>query len=108
LRVAVAPGFVIDPVEAWAAAVEEAKEYVRRQAKTLEGTGLTIVAKARWGSPAEEILAYAQQEHIDLIAMATHGRTGLKRVALGSVAEHVLRRASTPVLLVRAPMSVGA
>ena len=108
LRVAVAPGFVIDPVEAWAAAVEEAKDYVSGRAKTLEGRGLKISAKARWGDPAEEMVAYAHQEHIDLIAMATHGRTGLKRVALGSVAEHVLRRTPTPVLLVRAPMPVEA
>ncbi|MBI3328738.1 MAG: universal stress protein [Nitrospinae bacterium] len=108
LRVAVVPAFVIDPVEAWATAVEEAKDYVRGQAKTLEGRGLKILAKARWGDPAQEILEYAHQEHIDLIAMATHGRTGLKRVALGSVAEHVLRRTPTPVHLVRAPMPVEA
>jgi nucleotide-binding universal stress UspA family protein len=51
--------------------------------------------------PGSEILQYARSHDIDLIVMGTHGRTGLARAALGSVAESVVRAASCPVLTVR-------
>ncbi|HVP56834.1 MAG TPA: universal stress protein [bacterium] len=54
------------------------------------------------GYPAEEILRYAEQDEIDLILLASHGKSGIKRWALGSVADKVLRAAGVPVLLVRA------
>jgi nucleotide-binding universal stress UspA family protein len=54
------------------------------------------------GQPAEVILRVAQEESADLIAMGTQARTGLGRLLLGSVAEQVLRRATCPVLTVRA------
>jgi nucleotide-binding universal stress UspA family protein len=50
------------------------------------------------GSPVEEILRLAKEIHCDLIVMGTHGRTGLGRVVLGSVAEQVVRQADCPVL----------
>jgi len=53
------------------------------------------------GHPAEEIVAQARQFRADLIVMATHGRTGLRHVLMGSVAEKVVRRAPCPVLTVR-------
>jgi nucleotide-binding universal stress UspA family protein len=55
------------------------------------------------GDPGQEIVRVARDNHCDLIVMGTHGRTGLGRVLLGSVAEQVLRRASCPVLTVKAP-----
>ena len=55
--------------------------------------------------PANEILRYATSAPIDLIVMATHGRTGLARLALGSVAEAVVRAAPCPVLTVRSSAS---
>jgi nucleotide-binding universal stress UspA family protein len=93
-----------DPIEAQVAAVQEAENYVANLAKTLQEKGIRAEAKVRYGDPAEEILDHAARDHIDLIAMATHGRTGLKRVVLGSVAENVLRSAPVPMLLVRAPI----
>jgi nucleotide-binding universal stress UspA family protein len=54
------------------------------------------------GSPAEQIVDYADAENIDLIFMATHGRSGIKRWALGSVADKVVRATAKPVLLIRA------
>jgi nucleotide-binding universal stress UspA family protein len=54
------------------------------------------------GTPAETIIDYAHREPIDLIVMATHGRSGLQRWVYGSVADKVLRGADVPVLLVRA------
>lgn len=55
----------------------------------------------RIGAPAEEIVRYAQDREIDLIVMGTHGRKGVAHMLLGSVAEHVVRAAPCPVLLVR-------
>jgi nucleotide-binding universal stress UspA family protein len=52
--------------------------------------------------PAEEILNYTEKKNISLIIIATHGRTGIKRWALGSVAEKVVRASTKPILLVRA------
>jgi nucleotide-binding universal stress UspA family protein len=54
-------------------------------------------------SEAEGILAAAADEQADLIVMGTHGRGGLSRLLMGSVAEHVLRKAPCPVLTVKAP-----
>ena len=55
------------------------------------------------GDPAKEITAFADESDVDLIAMTTHGRTGFKRIALGSVAEAVLRHSRTPVLVMPLP-----
>jgi nucleotide-binding universal stress UspA family protein len=55
------------------------------------------------GDAATQILQVAQETGCDLIVLGTHGRTGLGRLLMGSVAEQVLRRASCPVLTVRAP-----
>ncbi len=55
------------------------------------------------GDPAVEILRLAQAIPCDLIVMGTHGRTGLSRLLVGSVAEEVLRRATCPVLTLRSP-----
>ena len=55
------------------------------------------------GGSSEEILRIAQRSNCDLIVMGTHGRTGLKRVLMGSVAEEVLRKAVCPVLAMKAP-----
>jgi universal stress protein A len=55
------------------------------------------------GDPAEMILRVAEEVHADLIVMGTHGRTGLSRLLMGSVAEQVVRRAPCPVLTMKAP-----
>jgi nucleotide-binding universal stress UspA family protein len=102
-RVAVASPVALDPVMAWGSAVEQARNYVADVVERHRDGEVEITAKARWGDPVEEILAYVDEGHIDLIAMTTHGRTGLRRWVVGSVAENVLRGASVPVLLVRAP-----
>ena len=58
-------------------------------------------AQVTAGNPAEEIVAMAESLDVDLIVMSTHGRTGLSRFLLGSVAEKVVRHAPCPVLTVR-------
>jgi nucleotide-binding universal stress UspA family protein len=57
------------------------------------------------GEPAPVILAVAKQIGADLIVIGTHGRTGLRRLLMGSVAEQVVRKASCPVLTVKNPMA---
>ena len=53
------------------------------------------------GRPADEIVRFARDKDVDLIVVGTHGRTGIRRVLMGSVAEHVVREAPCPVLSIR-------
>jgi nucleotide-binding universal stress UspA family protein len=55
------------------------------------------------GDPAEAIVHLAEVEHVDLVVMSTHGRSGLRRLLMGSVAEKVVRRAPCPVFTLRQP-----
>ncbi|HHS97552.1 MAG TPA: universal stress protein [Chloroflexi bacterium] len=77
------------------------KEYLARVAERLRPVASAVHTVVRFGQPAEEILAYAEEIGADLIAMCTHGRSGLSRWVYGSVADKVLRGAKCPVLLVR-------
>jgi nucleotide-binding universal stress UspA family protein len=79
--------------------IEEARQKTDngQQAKAIQMRGELVL-----GYPAEEILRYADEKDVDLILMATHGRSGVRRWVLGSVAEKVLRASKTPVWLVRA------
>jgi len=65
--------------------------------------GVTVQHRLLEGDAGEEILKVANVEGVDMIVMGTHGATGLRRLLMGSVAEHVLRHAPCPVLTVRAP-----
>ncbi len=60
-----------------------------------------IVTAIRKGVTHEEIIKYANENHIDLITLATHGRTGLLHTLIGSVAEKVIRYAKCPVLVIK-------
>ena len=53
------------------------------------------------GDPWKEIVRYAQQQHIDVVVIATHGRTGLAHAMMGSIAEQVIRHSTIPVLAVK-------
>jgi universal stress protein A len=66
------------------------------------------VHKLLVGDPAQAIVQTAEDEHADLIVMGTHGRTGLTRLLMGSVAEAVVRKAPCPVLTVKHPAEVPA
>lgn len=79
----------------------QAKAYVHELAVRLRAQGVRVEAQVRFGEAAEEILHAASDGRIGLIAMSTHGRTGLSRMVRGSVAEAVLRSSPTPVLLTR-------
>jgi nucleotide-binding universal stress UspA family protein len=74
----------------------------RASAERLVGAPRVTAEKAI-GEPAAEIVSFAESRKIDLVAMGTHGRTGLQHALLGSIAERVVRRARCPVLTVRPP-----
>jgi nucleotide-binding universal stress UspA family protein len=71
----------------------------------LTSLGLRATSLVEAGEPAQVILEIAAREAADLLVMSTHGRTGLRRLVYGSVAERVLQGAPCPVLLVRAGQS---
>lgn len=83
-------------------------ELARRdlEAKFPAGPGARTRFEVRRGGPAEAICRFAADERCDLVVMSTHGRTGLTRLIMGSVAEEVLRHAPCPVLLVRPGITV--
>jgi nucleotide-binding universal stress UspA family protein len=82
---------------------KEAEEAVESVIERATAYGVEVVSDVRRGYPSEAILEYADQHDIDLITMGTHGRTGLERALLGSVAHRVVRRARRPVLTARLP-----
>jgi nucleotide-binding universal stress UspA family protein len=79
----------------------DAQQYVAGMVKRLEGEGFTVTSDVRVGPVAQAILDDVQEG--DLIVMGSHGRSGLRRWVLGSVAEEVLRHAKVPVLMVKMP-----
>ena len=101
---AVAVVAVDDPVETRAQAEQrvkiESKEYLEGIARRWFPQGAEA-AVLRGDDVAEELAGYAREHNVDVIAMATHGRTGLVKVLMGSVASALLRSRVAPVLLVR-------
>jgi nucleotide-binding universal stress UspA family protein len=67
----------------------------------LQRAGYSVTSLVRFGDPAEEIATLARSANVDLVAMATHGQTGLRRLLIGSVADKVLHDLTIPVLLIR-------
>jgi nucleotide-binding universal stress UspA family protein len=80
---------------------QEAEAYLGHVADDLRTRGLAVQTAVRVGDAPTEIVRGARECQADLIAMTTHGRSGLSRLFFGSVAEAVLRRASVPVFLMR-------
>src|SRR5262249_55937187 len=101
MRAAEAPALAVgDPTEAQIKVVREAEEYLDAVKRRLQADTEVDVTTAVWyGSPAEAISEAAHFNHVTLIAMTTHGRSGLGRILLGSVAEAVMRSTSTPILV---------
>ena len=104
---------LLSPQVAWAAPAAEAaalhdrlyqdsRSKLAETAPTFEATRVPVTTEVRGGAPGSEIVKAAVDYGADLIVMATHGRSGLPHLVLGSVAEHVIRHARCPVLAVRA------
>ncbi len=77
---------------------DEVEQYVERQVETLRADGVAAHGIVRTGSAGSTILDVAASGDVSLVAMSTHGRSGLARWVLGSVAEKVLRHAQVPIL----------
>jgi nucleotide-binding universal stress UspA family protein len=99
------------PGEEPPAVVERSLAAIRAHTATigsrLEGEGVQVQVEVRVGPPAGTILDTVEKADVTLVAMATHGRTGLARLLLGSVAEHVIRKCPVPVFVVR-PIPPGS
>lgn len=86
-------------------AVREAQAYLERVAERLRARGLEVDIAVRRGPVVRTIVDVARESAADLVAMATHGRTGLSRAIAGSVAGAVMRQVEVPVLMFRARMA---
>jgi len=82
-------------------AMEAAQANLNAAAADLRASGIPVETMIQAGQPAETILDVARSDDVDMIAMTTHGRSGIQRFLLGSVADRVVRHAHVPVLLVR-------
>ena len=92
----------VDPTDAQVIAVREAEEYLETVATRLRQDGVREVRTSVWyGAAAPAILEAARIANPDLIMMSTHGRSGISRLVVGSVAESVLRGTRTPIFLIR-------
>jgi nucleotide-binding universal stress UspA family protein len=80
----------------------EAMLYLEKVQRDLKEQGIAATVGVLEGDVASQIIGYAEQKGFDLIAMATHGRSGIDRFVMGSIAEKVVRSTVKPVLLIRA------
>ena len=79
----------------------KAQKYLEKKAKTLKELGIKTECAVIIGDPGSTIVDYAEENAIDLIAIATHGRSGLRRIIFGSVAEYVIKHSKLPILLIK-------
>jgi nucleotide-binding universal stress UspA family protein len=89
------------PAEFYKESEDRARECLDHCLDPTWGMPAAVIPAVKWGSPVESIVSFADDHHIDLIIIATHGRTGLSHVLLGSVAERIVREAPCPVLTIR-------
>ena len=91
-----------DPIQAQVDVMREAQEYLARARARVAGAGVTNVEVSAWyGPPVEAIVEAARYREADLIVMSSHGRSGVARLIMGSVAERVLRSTRVPILVIR-------
>jgi nucleotide-binding universal stress UspA family protein len=82
---------------------ERVSDYLNKTGESLRTRKVSISTIVRTGNAGDEILKAVEETRADLIAMSTHGRSGLRRLAFGSITDKVLRHSPVPVLTVRAP-----
>ena len=82
--------------------MELARSYLKQTVKQLKDKGITAQAKVIQGHVVDKLVDYADKKKVDLIIIASHGRSGVIRWVWGSVADRILRCSSIPVLIVRA------
>ena len=80
---------------------DAAKDYLEHIAQPLRKNGLRVDCVTLEGLPGSTIAEYANKNKVDLIAIATHGHSGLRHALVGSVAEFVIREVDVPILMIR-------
>jgi nucleotide-binding universal stress UspA family protein len=80
---------------------KESLAYLEDIAKELRDKGLNVETVTVHGKADEAIISYAEKNNVNLITIATHGRSGVKRAVLGSVADFVMRNSGLPILLIK-------
>jgi nucleotide-binding universal stress UspA family protein len=95
------PDVVMDVAMIIESAQKGAESYLEQAANKLRKDGLNVKTVIRTGNIADEILAEAEASGADVIAMTTHGRSGVTRFVMGSIADKVLHDAKIPVFVVR-------
>ena len=110
LEVTMPPSAIVEPTTGYYSAPtpaeiqrkeEEAITYLESIAQAIKTAGLEVEYLTLPGSAGRSIVSYAEESGIGLIALGTHGRSGLKRLAFGSVAEYVLKESGLPVLAIK-------
>lgn len=96
------PEFATAEVDLLPRLEEEAKAYIAQKVEELKQAGYKVTGVIEEGRAADAIADFSKEHGMNLIVMATHGRSGLSRWAFGSVADRVLRLSCCPVLLIRA------
>ncbi len=84
---------------------EIAGQYLEEKAQELRDRGITTETAVHFGGVVHELIEFVSAHEVDLIVMATHGRSGVSRLFLGSIADRTLHASPVPVLMVRAPGS---
>jgi nucleotide-binding universal stress UspA family protein len=102
------PGFQhpIYQSQAWVSTREEVIDAMDDDVRRLTEAGYEVSLAVRFGDPAQELADLVDEEGVDAVVIATHGRSGLSRAVLGSVAERLLRMVVVPVVMVR-PQDAG-
>lgn len=77
-------------------------DYLEKTSDNMKNRGVIIKTMVRSGNASDEILKASEETEAELIAMSTHGRSGMRRLAFGSITDKVIRGSNIPVLLVRA------
>ncbi len=85
---------------------KKASQYLRKAGESLKKRGASVKVRVEVGHAADEIIKAADEVHADIIAMSSHGRSGLSRWAFGSVTDKVLRGGEKPVLVVKTPKEI--
>lgn len=81
----------------------KSRQYLEKIGENLKSKGATVKTKVATGNATQEIIKAADEVKADMVAMSTHGRSGLSRLTFGSITAKVLRGGNVPVLVVRAP-----
>lgn len=82
--------------------ITNAKRYLSGKARGIRPQNIKVSYNVIVGDPSSSIMLFSNKEKIDLIVMTTHGKSGLKRAIMGSVADKVIRESGKPVLVIRA------